>query len=160
MLTELQMCLSRTFSPHSLRFWCWCYRKYAPGNTELESLEKEARDAKRGLWADPAPIPPWVYRKARRGQAPDISDLVPYGAETGGTTSSRGPPALFPLLGEGEPVSSTSTSHYPVIGNRKSHIFHRPDCPNYSQVAPKNRVAFNSAAEAEEAGYRVAGNCP
>jgi len=33
------------------------------------------------------------------------------------------------------------------------------DCPNYSQVAAQNRVAFNSAAEAEAAGYRVAGNC-
>jgi len=37
--------------------WCWWYRKYAPGNTELESLEKEARDAKKGLWADPQPVP-------------------------------------------------------------------------------------------------------
>ena len=46
---------------------CWWYRKYAPGNTELESLEKDARDAKKGLWADPSPIPPWVYKKARRG---------------------------------------------------------------------------------------------
>ena len=41
----------------------------------LEGLEKEAREAKRGLWADPAPIPPWVYRKARRGQAPDWLDM-------------------------------------------------------------------------------------
>jgi endonuclease YncB( thermonuclease family) len=47
--------------------WRWWYRKYAPGNTELEKLEKAAREAKRGLWIDPAPIPPWVYRKARRG---------------------------------------------------------------------------------------------
>jgi endonuclease YncB( thermonuclease family) len=45
--------------------WCWWYRKYAPGDTVLEGLEKEARDAKKGLWADPSPIPPWVYRKAR-----------------------------------------------------------------------------------------------
>ena len=58
------------------------------------------------------------------------------------------------------PESSTSTFPYPVIGNRKSHIYHRPDCPNYSQVAPKNRVAFNSAAEDEDAGYRVEGDCP
>jgi micrococcal nuclease len=48
--------------------WCWWYRKYAPGDTELERLEKDARDARKGLWVDPAPIPPWVYRKARRGQ--------------------------------------------------------------------------------------------
>jgi hypothetical protein len=32
----------------------------------LERLEQQARDAKRRLWADPAPIPPWVYRKVRR----------------------------------------------------------------------------------------------
>ncbi len=39
--------------------WCWWYRKYAPGDTELERLGKEARDAKKGLWADPQPVPPW-----------------------------------------------------------------------------------------------------
>ena len=55
--------------------WCWWYRKYAPGDTELERLEQDAREAKMGLWADPAPIPPWVYRKARRGQAPDWLDM-------------------------------------------------------------------------------------
>ena len=33
--------------------WCWWYRKYAPGDTELERLEKEARESRRGLWADP-----------------------------------------------------------------------------------------------------------
>jgi len=36
--------------------WCWWYRKYAPGNTVLEGLEKEAREARKGLWADPALI--------------------------------------------------------------------------------------------------------
>jgi micrococcal nuclease len=44
----------------------WWYRKYAPLDTELERLEQQARDAKRELWADPAPIPPWVSRKVRR----------------------------------------------------------------------------------------------
>ncbi len=34
------------------------------------------------------------------------------------------------------------------------------DCPNYSQVASHNRVEFNSAADAEEARYRLAANCP
>ena len=41
----------------------------------LEGLEREAREAKRGLWVDPRPVPPWVYRKARRGQAPDWIDM-------------------------------------------------------------------------------------
>jgi endonuclease YncB( thermonuclease family) len=48
--------------------WCWWYRKYAPGNTVLERLEKKAREAKYGLWVNPAPIPSWVYRKAGRSQ--------------------------------------------------------------------------------------------
>jgi len=46
--------------------WCWWYRKYAPGDTVLEGLEKEAREAKKGLWADLHPVPPWSYRKLRR----------------------------------------------------------------------------------------------
>lgn len=33
--------------------WCWWYRKYAPGNTVLEGLEKDARERRKGLWADP-----------------------------------------------------------------------------------------------------------
>ena len=45
--------------------WCWWYRKYAPGDTVLEGLEKEAREAKKGLWADPQPVPPWEWRKSR-----------------------------------------------------------------------------------------------
>ncbi len=43
--------------------WCWWYRKYAPRDTGLEGLEKDAREAKKGLWADPHPVPPWEWRK-------------------------------------------------------------------------------------------------
>ena len=39
--------------------WCWWYRKYAPGDTVLEGLEKDAREARKGLWADPQRMPPW-----------------------------------------------------------------------------------------------------
>lgn len=38
--------------------WCWWYRKYAPGDAVLEKLEMEAREAKKGLWADPRPLSP------------------------------------------------------------------------------------------------------
>lgn len=44
----------------------WWYRQYAPGNTALERLEQEARTAKRGLWVDPNPVPPWEWRKMRK----------------------------------------------------------------------------------------------
>jgi hypothetical protein len=64
--------------------WCWWYQKYAPGDTVLEGLEKEARESKKGLWIDPAPLPPWVYHKTRRGHSKDLSDLVPLDTETEG----------------------------------------------------------------------------
>jgi micrococcal nuclease len=96
----------------------------------LEGLEKEARDAKKGLWVDPAPIPPWVYRKARRGQSLDLSDLVPLETEAESNVATRGPPLLATV--ESDSAPATATSPYPIIGNRRSHIYHRPDCPNYS----------------------------
>jgi endonuclease YncB( thermonuclease family) len=40
---------------------CWWYRKYAPGDAVLEGLEKDAREAKKGLWVDPQPVPPWEW---------------------------------------------------------------------------------------------------
>lgn len=43
--------------------WCWWYRKYAPSDTVLEGLENDAREAKKGLWVDPNPVPPWEWRK-------------------------------------------------------------------------------------------------
>jgi micrococcal nuclease len=33
-------------------WWGW-YRKYAPGDTVLKGLERDAREARKGLWADP-----------------------------------------------------------------------------------------------------------
>lgn len=43
----------------------WWYRRYSNDPT-LGELEREARSAKRGLWADPNPTPPWQFRDARR----------------------------------------------------------------------------------------------
>lgn len=65
-------------------------------------------------------------------------------------------------LGAPKPASaaSASTTSGAVVGNRKSHIYHRPGCPDYGKVSPANRVEFSSAAKAEKAGYRLAGNCP
>jgi len=45
--------------------WCWWYRKYAPGDTVLEQLEREAREDRKGLWADPQPVPPRGWQKKK-----------------------------------------------------------------------------------------------
>lgn len=47
-----------------------------------------------------------------------------------------------------------------IIGNRNSLKYHRPDCAGYRDMAEANRVFFKTVAEAEEAGYKRAGNCP
>lgn len=47
--------------------WCWWYWKYAPDEILLALLEAGAREAKKGLWVDPEPVPPWEWRK--RGKA-------------------------------------------------------------------------------------------
>ena len=45
---------------------CWWYRKYAPNDTELKQLEKEARKQRRGVWATASPMSPWEWRKQNR----------------------------------------------------------------------------------------------
>lgn len=59
-------------------------------------------------------------------------------------------------------LTSATTSPTPdrsVRGNRNSKIYHWRGCPNYDDIAPKNRVAFNTPEDAEAAGYRAARNC-
>jgi len=46
--------------------WCWWYRKYAPENTALKELEAEAREGRKGLWADPQPVQLRKWRKRNR----------------------------------------------------------------------------------------------
>ena len=96
----------------------WWFNKYAPADSELAWLESEARAARRGLWSQPNPVPPWEWRK-----------------------------------GEGVPRTEV------VIGNRRSRVYHRPTCRGAANMSQKNRVEFKTAAEAEAAGYRKAGDC-
>lgn len=44
----------------------WWYRQYAPRDRALAQLEETARDNGRGLWGDPDPIPPWLWRKQKK----------------------------------------------------------------------------------------------
>lgn len=94
------------------------YRKYAPTDRDLASLEADAKAAKRGLWSQAGAVPPWEWRS-----------------------------------GKGVPATAG------VVGNRRSHLYHAPNCRGAAATSEKNRVAFRSAAEAEAAGYQKAGDC-
>jgi hypothetical protein len=60
-----------------------------------------------------------------------------------------------------KPAASTSSTHLAlaVRGNKKTMVYHRPDCPSYNAIAEKNRVEFDSAAGAEAQHYHLAKNC-
>ena len=49
----------------------WHYKRYqkeqSPSDRQdYSAAESQARDARRGLWSDPDPIPPWEWRKPHR----------------------------------------------------------------------------------------------
>jgi endonuclease YncB( thermonuclease family) len=109
----------------------WWYRPYAPNDTTLALLEADARAAKRGLWADAHPVPPWEWRKGERA----------------------------PARAAASTVSATPSTDGPIVANKKSKVYHWLGCPDYDKVSGKNRVVFPSREDAEHAGYRPAGNC-
>lgn len=47
----------------------WWYRKYSKDRS-LGQLEEEARSARRGLWMDPNPVPPWEFRRKQKAGTP------------------------------------------------------------------------------------------
>lgn len=46
------------------RGMAWVYRHYSHDPALLQA-EQQARAERRGLWADPNPVPPWDYRHSR-----------------------------------------------------------------------------------------------
>ena len=45
----------------------WAYVEFKPP-PEFIKAEAEARTARRGLWADKSPVPPWTYRRNQRAK--------------------------------------------------------------------------------------------
>ena len=107
-------------------------------------MEEETREANRGLWKDPIPIPPWVVRNAQRVHAPEVLDFDCPGPSSH-PVHQRATPAL---------------NQFDIIGNRRSHIYRRVDCPGYDLVSEDQRIAFVSVEAAEQAGYRADWHCP
>jgi endonuclease YncB( thermonuclease family) len=96
----------------------------------------------------------WWYRQ----YAPADRELASLEAEA--RAAKRGlwtqPGAVPPWdwrSGKGVPAAAG------VVGNRRSHLYHAPNCRGAAATSEKNRVAFKTAAEAEASGYRKAGDC-
>lgn len=101
----------------------WQFVRYS-SDARLAALEKEARQAGRGLWAERSPIPPWQFR------ASPAKPIVP--------APKRNP---SPAAGGG-----------PYHGNVKSRVYHHIGCADYN--CPNCTAVFASRQAAEAAGYR------
>lgn len=105
----------------------WVYVRYARPGSPLFAIEREARAARRGLWADASPLPPWDYRGGRRAAA-------------------AAAPAESPL--------ETGSQ---VRGNRNSRIYHLAHCSSFEQVGRVEVGALDRSEAAQGAHGKTPG---
>ena len=104
----------------------------------------------------------WWYRRFAREQAPEQRGQYEF-AETEARARRVGlwqePHAIAPWEWR-KGIRPASDALSPVVGNRKSKVYHVAGCPSYGNVSKPNQVAFQSGVAARDAGYRRARNCP
>jgi endonuclease YncB( thermonuclease family) len=129
----------------------WFRRDYQRGLSEADrklyaEAEAEAKEARRGLWADAASIPPWAFRRGGRRSESGVSRRIRIilldPPDTSGIKTVEADPALSKIIGD-------------MTGKK----YYLPGCPGYDQVTEENRVLFSSEKEAEAAGYTKEGDC-
>ena len=104
-----------------------CHYKLYSSDATLAADETAARLAGRGFWAAGVPKPRCTLRN------PTLSTQTAKGAATAATNGG------------------------PFHGNTRSHVYHRPQCRNYS--CPNCTKVFLNQEEARAAGYRPAEDC-
>jgi hypothetical protein len=55
--------------------------------------------------------------------------------------------------------TATSKPSYQYIGNRRSHVFHRPTCSSVKQMNNSNKVYLESREAAIQKDYTPCGRC-
>jgi len=58
--------------------FAWWYKQFSPHDEILNQLELNARQAHLGLWGEPHPEPPWLFRKIKEKVllAGGVSEMV------------------------------------------------------------------------------------
>lgn len=116
----------------------------------------------------------WSNEKSRK----HVSDHAPVFVTLGSAKLEQVVPVVFPESARSQSKAKREAQLFPatskvamadggssvagtgrVRANSNSRLYHRVDCPSYEKISPKNRIEFAGAAEAEKAGYRLAGNC-
>ena len=67
--------LSGTLFNHTLvaAGYAWRYTRYL-SSPQIAILERQAREARRGLWLEPHPTPPWQWRRRKAKDRPGSTD--------------------------------------------------------------------------------------
>lgn len=115
--------------------YAWWYRKYS-NDTSLGQLEEEARSARKGLWQDSRPMPPWEWREVQR--------------------SGQGPGANAEAIRTVSPAKTANTAAI-YHGNTRSGVFHQPSCKDYNCKNCLEPLATRE--QALSSGYRPCGMC-
>ena len=93
----------------------WHYEKYAPGATDFEKAQRDAKINNLGLWNNPVPTPPWIYRRTKQDSNVKIAvspliaaaaaghgEIVRFLIQAGGdATGMAGKLALFAAIQSG-----------------------------------------------------------
>jgi endonuclease YncB( thermonuclease family) len=59
-------CAGMEASAHQVALgMAWVFDRYSKPSSPLYGLQDDAKAARRGLWADTEPVPPWEWRKAK-----------------------------------------------------------------------------------------------
>jgi deoxyribonuclease-1 len=97
-------------------------------------------------WAKEDPVDDWERKRARRIEA----------------IQGNRNPFIWGEVPAGRPATPAvvASANSGIIGNKRTKAYHRPDCTSATKVSPQHRVRFTTEAEAQAAGYRLAGNCP
>jgi hypothetical protein len=67
---------------------------------------------------------------------------------------------LHVLFPRSKPSTIAEEMDLHIRGNRKSKVYHSPDCPQYNNIKEENIIYFKTREEAQAAGYHAAKNCP
>lgn len=105
----------------------WHYKHYQEEQTPEDrrlyaDAEAEARRARRGLWADQNPIPPWDFRRGKRGAAEDGGPAV------GSADSTPAPTPATRRRTEGQTTEASEPEGETVYVTRTGSKYHRAGC--------------------------------
>ena len=108
--------------------------------SRLEGAEEMARNKGAGVWDREKGL----KEHPRDFRARNQRDESFFSSRHQGKGGKGGPFQEYPVPGD------------KIVGNKRTMVFHLPGSLSAARVSPKNRVFFDSAEEAEKAGFRKA----